>query len=226
MQHYKNLVLIGTSHISERSIREIEREFHLSQPGIVAVELDRNRLKALLEDAKPNYSLSLMKEVGVTGYLFVLIGGLVQRKLGNLVGVVPGSELKRAVELARDNSKRVALIDQDVRVTLKRFSKEFCFREKMRLFLDVFRGPFMKEAKFDLRGVPEKQVIRKLLSFIKKRYPGFYKALITERNEYMAARLAAIMKNHPDEKILAVVGAGHEEEMMEIIRKRLSTETL
>ncbi|MBN2142942.1 TraB/GumN family protein [Candidatus Woesearchaeota archaeon] len=220
MQRFHNLDLIGTSHISEESIREIEREFHAWNPTIVAVELDRGRLQSLLENAKPSYSPALIREVGVTGYLFVLIGGLIQRKLGNLVGVIPGSEMKSAVLLAKDNQRKVALIDQDVRVTLRRFSKLFGFKEKFRIFIDLFRGPFIKDLQFDIRKVPSKQAIKRLIGFTKNRYPGFYAALIGERNEYMARKLVHLMKRDENERILAVVGAGHEEEMMSIIRKK------
>jgi pheromone shutdown protein TraB len=41
--------------------------------------------------------------------------------------------------------------------------------------------------------------------------------LVTERNKIMAVNLFKIMKEHPDKKILAVVGAGHAEDMMKII---------
>lgn len=217
MQHYKNLTIIGTSHISESSIKEIEAEFFKSNPDIIAVELDRGRLEALLRNEKPNYSPSLIRHIGVTGYLFAIIGGLLQKKLGSLVGVAPGSEMLKAAVLARDNKKRLALIDQDIRLTLKRLSKLFGFKEKLRMLFDVFRSPFDKKLQINLKEVPNKQVIRQILKLIKTRYPGLYAALIGERNRHMAEKLAAIMHTHPDARILAVVGAGHEDDLISLI---------
>jgi pheromone shutdown protein TraB len=52
---------------------------------------------------------------------------------------------------------------------------------------------------------------------VKVRYPNLYRVLVTERNKIMAVNLFKIMKEHPDKKILAVVGAGHAEDMMKII---------
>jgi pheromone shutdown-related protein TraB len=223
MQHYKHLTIIGTSHIAASSIREIEKEFSRSSPDIIAVELDRNRLEALLHNHKPNYSPRLILQIGVTGYLFALIGGALQKKLGNLVGINPGSEMLKAATLARDNQKKLALIDQDVRVTLRRLSQLFTFREKLRVILDMFRSPFDKKLQIDLRGVPGKEVIRTVLKILKSRYPGLYQALIGERNHHMALKLAHIMHSHPDAKILAVVGAGHEEELAELVADKYAS---
>lgn len=219
MQHYKNITIIGTSHIAESSIREIEAEFAKSNPDIIAVELDRGRLEALLHNHKPNYSPKLIFQIGVTGYLFALLGGLLQKKLGNLVGVSPGSEMLKAALLARDSQKKLALIDQDVRLTLRRLSQLFTFREKLRMVLDIFRSPFDKKLQINLRGVPSPHVIRIILKILKTRYPGLYNALIGERNHYMASKLAGIMHTYPDAKILAVVGAGHEEELVSLLEQ-------
>jgi pheromone shutdown protein TraB len=35
----------------------------------------------------------------------------------------------------------------------------------------------------------------------------------------MAKKLSILSKNKPQEKIMAIIGAGHEEEMLELIKK-------
>ncbi len=54
---------------------------------------------------------------------------------------------------------------------------------------------------------------------LKKRYPSIHKALITDRNKYMVKKLVKLIRAHPDKKILAVVGAGHEEGMLSLLNK-------
>jgi pheromone shutdown-related protein TraB len=222
MQKHHNLTILGTSHISEASIKEIEKEFNSSNPEIVAVELDRQRLYSLLKAEKPNYSPRLIARVGVSGYLFALIGGLLQKKLGSVVGIAPGSDMLHAANLAIKNNKKLTLIDRPIDVTLRRLSQEFTFKQKTRLIWDILRSPFSKKISFDLSKVPEKQLIRQLLSLLKKRYPGLHKALIEERNEHMASRLAGIVYANPESKILSVVGAGHEEELFFLFKKKLT----
>jgi pheromone shutdown protein TraB len=42
--------------------------------------------------------------------------------------------------------------------------------------------------------------------------------LVEERNRIMGLKLHALMENHPDKRILAVIGAGHEEELLSLIK--------
>jgi len=71
----------------------------------------------------------------------------------------------------------------------------------------------------DLRKVPKKKVIKQIMLMLKKSYPGTYDVLVEQRNHYMADRLKQLMQIYPDKKIVAIVGAGHEEGIMELVRK-------
>ena len=55
---------------------------------------------------------------------------------------------------------------------------------------------------------------------VKKKYPNIYRVLVSERNKIMAKNLLILMKKEPDKKILAIIGAGHEKEMIELIKKK------
>ena len=219
MLKYKNLIIIGTSHIAETSLKEVEAVFRTYQPEIVAVELDSNRLHALLSNKKPDYSPKLISQLGLKGYLFALFGSIMQQKLGSIVGIKPGSDMLRGVELARDNKKRIALLDRDVRVTLARLSKAFGWREKLNFLIDLVTAPFSKKMRINLKEVPEKQIIKKALEILKTRYPGLYGVLVEERNKIMALKLKTLMENYPKQKIMVIVGAGHEEGLLGMLKK-------
>lgn len=218
-EYYKNLLIIGTSHIAKKSVKDINEKFLELNPDVVCVELDHKRLHALLTDAKPNYSLSGIKTYGLQGYLFAVIAGVLQRKLGNVVGIKPGSDMLTAVNLVRKNNKQLILIDQDIEITLRRFSKQFTFKEKMRMLWDLIRSPFAPKIKIDLNNVPKGELINKMMGELKNRYPSIYNVLIYERNIVMAKNLVKIMEKNPEKKILAVIGAGHEKEMLVLIKK-------
>jgi pheromone shutdown-related protein TraB len=225
---YRNLVIIGTSHIAKQSLKEVKEAFE-ENPEIVALELDPKRLHALLSEEKKRPGLTSIRRIGFKGYLFTLIGSFVQRRLGKYVGMTPGSEMKQAFFLAQKNRARIALIDQDIEITMKKFSKALGWKEKINFLVDVFRGIFFakRELKkwgldFDLRTVPEKKLVRKILRKVKERYPDTYKVLIEDRNNVMAKNLSDIMGQFPDKKVLAIVGAGHEEEIVELVKKHLS----
>ena len=217
---YKNLTIMGTSHIAKQSLEDVEKEIENKKPDIIALELDRRRLYSLFK--KPGkIRIYDIKRVGIKGFIFSLIGAWAEKKLGKIVGVAPGSEMKKAAGLARNYDIKIALIDQDIEITLKRFSKSLTWKEKWNFIVDVLKAIFVRKKiiEFDLTKVPSKKVIKKLVGQVKKRYPNIYKVLIEERNHVMADNIKKIMETYPDKKILAIIGAGHEDDILELIKK-------
>jgi pheromone shutdown-related protein TraB len=220
---FRNLIIIGTSHISAESIKKVEKTIAEERPGVVALELDRKRLFALLHPEKQGLRFRDVKRVGFKGWLFSVVGAWVERRLGEQVGVSPGSEMLHAVRSAQNVGAKLSLIDQDIEVTLRRFSRALTAREKWRLLADMLKGVVFRkrEFKFDLSKVPEKKLIDKMIRQVRKHYPNVYKVLVEERNRVMAHRLAHIVLERPDEKIVAVVGAGHEDEILRLVKKEI-----
>ena len=224
--HYKNLTIIGTSHIAKQSLEQVEATIKKENPGIIALELDKKRFYALTPKVERKISLRGIKKIGLKGFIFSIIGAWIEKKLGRYVGVEPGSEMLKAIELARKNQIKIALIDQDIEITLAKISKTFTWKEKFNFILDLLRGIIFKKkemkelgiTELDLTKVPSKEVIKKLIKKVKMRYPNFYKVLIEERNQIMADNLRDIIAQNPEKKILAIVGAGHEEELMRLIK--------
>ena len=221
MMQYKNLTIIGTSHIAKQSLEEVEKAIEKGKPDIVALELDRKRLYSLMSKEQRKISIYDIRRIGLKGFIFSLIGAWAEKKLGKIVGVAPGSEMKKAIMLARKYKLKIALIDQDIEITLRRFSKTLTWKEKWNFIADIMKQIFTgkKEIEFDLTKVPDKKIIKKLVSKVKVRYPNIYKVLIEERNELMAKNLEKIMEENQDKKILAIIGAGHEEDILNMIKK-------
>jgi pheromone shutdown protein TraB len=128
-----------------------------------------------------------------------------------------------AVRLAQQKKIPIALVDQDIRVTLKRLSKGVSWLERVRFAKDLVGGVFGKKKNlpFDLRTVPSDEIIESLIKDVRKRYPNLYRVLVQERNEIMARRLAGLARR-TDGKVLAVVGAGHTKEIAALIRRYLA----
>ncbi len=225
--NYKNLVIIGTSHIAKESLDRIEKAMKEHNPGIIALELDKKRYISLLDKSSPKKRISLyaIRKVGIRGFIFSLIGAWAEYKLGKHAGVLPGSEMVKAASLAKKNKIKIALIDQDIEVTLQRISRYLSWKEKWNFLADLFKAFVLrrKEVSIDITKVPEKKLIKKLLRIVKKRYPNIYRILVTERNEIMARNLIRIMKHYPEQTIMAVVGAGHEDEIIGIIKARINS---
>jgi pheromone shutdown-related protein TraB len=212
------LIIIGTSHIAKQSIKDIHQAFKDYEPDIVAVELDKRRLPSLLSDTRQHAKFRDMFKIGVKGYLFLLLGAWAEKKLGDAVGIKPGADMKSAILKAKEAEIPIAFIDQDITITLKKLSKGISWKEKWHFLVDLFKGVVLgkREVEFDLTTVPDQKVIAKMIDKVKDRYPNIYRILVTERNTIMGRRLKNIVKHHPEKSILAVVGAGHREELLRL----------
>ncbi len=221
MIKFKNLTLIGSSHIAKESVKDVKTAFSEIEPEIVAIELDQSRFYLIMHPEKRKASVKNIKKIGITGFFFNLIGAYAEKKLGKLVGMTPGAEMKKAIELSKKNKTRIALIDQDIQITLKRLSKEITLKEKFRFFKDLFKTKNLKKEikNFDLTKVPNKIIIKELTEIVKRRYPSIYKVLIKERDIILAKNLNNLITNYPNKRILAIVGAGHKESILEYLKK-------
>lgn len=219
MRSYQNLTIIGTSHISKESVNLVEKTILESKPDVVAIELDKERFYGLMSGQKGSTSLKDIKRIGVKGYLFAKLGHWAETKLGGMVGTSPGDEMIKAAKAAEQIQARIALIDQPIEVTLKKFSKRITWKEKFRFVWDLLTGWMRKDQKIkiDLNKVPAEELIEKMISMVKKRYPNVYDVLIDERNKIMAKHLNKLMQMHS--KVIGIIGAGHEKEVIEYIKE-------
>lgn len=222
-----NIKIIGTSHIAKQSVQEIKKAIMEGKPDIVAVELDVPRAMALLHEEKRKVPLAEIFQIGIKGYAFAKIGQYVQQKLGKIVGVVPGSDMRTALELSHQEKLKIALIDQPIKVTLANLSKNITWVEKRRFAWDIISGLVQPQKKllkwgmeaFDLHHVPADKIIEKMMGQLQLRYPSVHKTLVEDRNKFMVKKLVRIARENPEKNILVVVGAGHKKGMEELLLK-------
>jgi pheromone shutdown-related protein TraB len=147
----------------------------------------------------------------------------IQRRLGEEYGVAPGSEMIAAMEEAKKHNIKVALVDRDITVTLKRAWRKMGAREKFRViweFLKAMIGYDEEELEeLDLKELMKQDVISQMMEEFSKIAPSAATVLISERDQYIAQKIFDESKKG---KIVAVVGAGH----IAGIKKHLQTQEL
>lgn len=222
MIEYKNLILIGTSHISPESVALVKKTIQDRKPGFVGVELDKGRFHGLLHPEarkKKRLSFQELKKLGVSGFVFALFGAWIEERLGKMVGTKPGAEMKAAIHEAAKVNAKILLLDQEISITIRRLFKTLTWKEKMRFVTDLFKGlfGFGEKIAFDLQKVPQEELIDKLVEQVRERYPSVYQVLIEERNVFMAKRIRHAMNSYPETIIIAVVGAGHQKGIYDIL---------
>lgn len=214
------VTILGTSHIASQSVKQIKQAFKELNPDLVAVELDKERAENIFKKQE----LPGVREIfniGLTGYLFVLLGSAVQRGLGARVGLNAGEDMRTALSEAKKANLPIYFIDLPLKQTLQNITKSMTRWEKTKMILYMFGSVFPAtvsllkgtKEKLDLTKVPEGALIKAVLRKIKKHFPGFYDALITKRNNNMITAIKYISSQNPDKHILVVVGAGHADDL-------------
>ena len=213
--------IVGTSHISKDSVKEIKYQISEFKPDIVCVELDVHRYKSLFNKTTRKFKLSQISKLGLFGFLFYLIGSISQKVLSRKVGSKPGIDMRAAIVEAKRSDAKVALIDQDISITLRNLSKQVPFPEKLKLFGYVLFGSVIgkKRIEFDLKSVPKDALIKTLVSELKHKFPNFYKVLVEDRDKYMQKQVKVISEKFPKSRILVIVGAGHKSSLIKFVSK-------
>jgi pheromone shutdown-related protein TraB len=205
------IILVGTAHVSEKSVTEVNEVIEREKPDIVAVELCKGRYNALKgkEEIKEVNVKDLLSGNKFYNFLMHWLLAYVQKKFGKEQGIKPGAEMLSAIETAEKNNVSIALIDRDIQITLARFWNKMSFLEKLRLFgslIGVTLGFGTED--IDMDRVTDEDVVSQLVSELRNIAPTAASVLLDERNAIMAKNLLEISR---EGKVVAVVGAGHRE---------------
>jgi pheromone shutdown-related protein TraB len=208
--------IVGTAHVSQRSVEEVREVIARVRPEVVCVELDATRHEALTK-ANAFRDLDVFKVVreGRTLYLLAHLAlASYQRRIGASLGVKPGAELLAAVEAARADGIAVELIDRDINITLKRTWRNLGLWKRSLLLSSLVVGfdtdkqrpatPLTEQAIEDLK---EPKALSEMLSELGRLVPQIKAPLIDERDQYLASRLGDAGAGR--RTVVAVVGAAH-----------------
>lgn len=205
----RRFILVGTAHVSRKSVDLVHQVIEREKPDCVCVELDAKRYESLSE--KKRWRSLDLKQIIKNKQLSTLLINLVlasyQKKLGDQLGVMPGSELLEAANTAQALNIPLSLCDRDVRVTMRRAWKCTSFFKKgylvASLAASLFEETEITEEK--LNELKETDVLSELLAELGRALPELKTVLIDERDTFLAEKI----KRAKGGRIVAVVGAGH-----------------
>ena len=203
--------VVGTAHVSRRSVEEVREVIAQVRPELVCVELCKGRFEALTKDSAFR-DLDVFKVVreGKTLYLLAHLAlASYQRRIGERLGVKPGAELLAAVEAAREAGVPVALIDRDINVTLKRTWASLGWWRRITLLAGLVIGkggeePVTEKTVEQLKDAP---TLSDLLAELGREVPEIKGPLIDERDQYLASKMRD--EGAGKRVVVAVVGAAH-----------------
>jgi pheromone shutdown-related protein TraB len=205
----REVVLVGTAHVSSESVAEVRRIVIEERPDVVCVELDAGRQRSLTGEAGW-HELDIGKVLR-EGKGFLLLANLVlasfQRRLGSDLGVKPGEEMLAALQAAAELSIPCVLADRDIQVTLRRAwsSSGWWGRSKMLAAMITAVLSNEKLEAGEIERLKQSDVLAEMMQELADYLPPAKRALIDERDRWLASHIHTA----PGAKVVAVVGAGH-----------------
>ena len=205
----KTFYVVGTAHISQKSVEEVREVIEKVKPAAVCVELCETRYKTLMEE---NHWKKLnIVDVIKQGKALMLLASLAlssfQRKMGEKMGVKPGAELHEGVKAAKDVGAELVLADRDIQTTLKRTWGNLSFWKKMMVFGGLTESVLFSEdiSEEELEKMKERDTLTDMMEEFAKALPDVKEPLIDERDQFLMSKI----EEAPGDKVVAVVGAGH-----------------
>ncbi|WP_250626979.1 TraB/GumN family protein [Pinirhizobacter soli] len=207
-------VLLGTAHVSRASVEAVQALLAHESFDAVAIELCESRAASVRDpEAFKRMDLFQVIRQGKAGMVAAsLVLSSFQRRMASRYGIEPGAEMKAAMEGGHARNLPVWLVDREVGTTLKRAWRSVGFWQRFGLMGGLLASVFDKDdiAEEDIENLKQNDILESAFSDFAKGSQPLYRALIGERDEYMAARLReAAMRAPGVQRVLVVIGAGH-----------------
>ena len=205
----KQILLIGTAHISQSSVDEVNDVIEQEKPDTVCIELCASRHQAMMDkDQWKNMDIFKVVREGKSFLLFAnLIMTAFQKRLGSQLGVKPGAEMLAAAEASERVNSELLLVDRDVKITLQRTWRGMPFWGRMKVLSQLLASLFIREeiSKEEIEKLKESDALSEAMQMLADQSPDMKRILIDERDQFMAEKI----RQAPGKRIVAVVGAGH-----------------
>ncbi|RMD87863.1 MAG: TraB/GumN family protein [Candidatus Dadabacteria bacterium] len=205
----KEIYLIGTAHVSRASVELVRNTIREIKPDTVAVELCKGRYESLTnpEVWKKADIFTVIKE----GKAYLLMAQLIlssfQKRISKHLEIKPGEEMLTAIREAEDSKADLVLADRKIKITMKRAWSKLGFWSMVKVFAymigSLFTHPEISEE--EIEGLKSADALAAMMSDVSKNMPEISKAIIDERDMYLAEKI----RSAPGRTIVAVVGAGH-----------------
>jgi pheromone shutdown-related protein TraB len=201
------LYLVGTAHVSGESVQLVENTINEYSPDTVAVELDENRLEILKNRKRYEETdiFEIFKKGKVLFFSVQLMLTSYQKKIAEKTGVAPGTEFKKAVQMAEEKGLKLVNADRDISITLKRTIRSMTFTEKAKFLGGLFLSDDKDVTNESIEELKKGDMLMQLIGEMGDEFPSVKRVILDERDKYLAVN---IMKNLGNTTV-AVVGAAH-----------------
>src|SRR5690606_383509 len=205
----KEIILVGTAHVSKQSAELVKSVIETEQPDSVCVELDEQRYQSIVDGNKWKDMdiFRVIKEKKATLLLMNLAISSFQKRMAKQFGIQAGQEMIQGIESAKEIGAELVLADRNIQITFARIWGNLGIKGKSLLLTQIIASIFSNEtiSEEELEKMKQKDFINSMLQEFTDHFPRLKKPLIDERDQYLAEKI----KNAPGNKVVAVLGAAH-----------------
>lgn len=205
----KEIILIGTAHVSKLSVEQVKEVIDRERPDSVCIELDDQRYKSIMDGNKWREMdiFKVIKEKKATLLIMNLAISSFQNRLAKQFDTKPGQEMIQGIESAKEIGAELVLADRNIQITFSRIWGNVGVWGKAQLLTSIIYSIFNKEtiSEEELEKMKTQDTLNASLAEISEAFPRLKKPLIDERDQYLAQKI----KEAPGKKVVAVLGAAH-----------------
>uniref|UniRef100_A0A0D3H2U1 TraB domain-containing protein n=3 Tax=Oryza TaxID=4527 RepID=A0A0D3H2U1_9ORYZ len=198
--------ILGTSHLSEESVADVERVLRAVRPDNVVPLLKSNMFS--LGGSKffgaVNRSINLG---GQTALALRLLLAVFSSKISSGANRPFGEEFRAARKVSEDLGAQLVLGDRPIEITLERAWKSLSWDEKTKLVVSLFRGiTSTTDTSQDEKAAGSPYELYEKLSIS---YPSLLQPLIHERDMFLAWSLKRSKAVNKSKTVVGIIGKGH-----------------
>lgn len=205
----KEIILIGTAHVSQQSADLVRTVIEEEHPDSVCIELDDKRYETL-KNPKSWESTDLVEVIKSKRVGFMLANlalSSYQKRIAQKLDVRVGGEMLQGIDSANEVGAELVLADRDIQATFLRIWRSLNLWEKCKLLSSLFCsfGENEEIGEDDLQELMQEDMLESVLHDIRATFPKIGHILISERDQYLSHKI----KHAPGQKVVAVLGAAH-----------------
>lgn len=204
----REIILVGTSHISKESAELVKEVIEKESPDTVCLEWDKTRYNKYMnpDEWSDTDIVQVIKQKKLIVLISSVIYSLIQKHLAKINDSVPGAEFFQAVNSAEKIGAKLALVDRDSQVTFKRFWRLIPLRKKAlfpHAFGKVLEGA--EDSKEEMKKLLNSENFEPIFEQLQQTYPELWESFLIERDLYMSTKIL----NEEGEKIVVIIGQAH-----------------
>ena len=191
----KEITLIATAHVSKISALQVKEALATIQPDSVCVELDQDRYESMMNPKQWEQTdiLQVIRQKK-TGFLLAnIILSSYQKKIAQKMEISAGAEMRQGIEYAHQTGAELVLADRRIQTTFSRIWRRQSFWQKCRLLASLLFSLVDDEeiTEEDLEQLKQRDMLEAALKEVGDSFPNVAEVLIHERDQYLAASIAA-----------------------------------